>query len=386
MHSTADVIVVGGGIVGLSAAIAMCMQGFSVIVLDAGSLTVTITQSDPRVYAINQASKVLFQTLGVWERIDKQRISLYRHMHVWDSINGAHIDFDARMVGKDSLGAIIEACVIMDALLQRANELNVVLVPNCTVSGVESLMDGVSVWDNVHQRTARLLIVADGALSKTRDLLKVSTISWPYHQQAIVTTIRTEKPHYQTAYQIFHPDGPLAFLPLADKNECSIVWSTSKERANDLMALSVSLFASELTRAFQKKLGALTIIGARYQFPLIMRHVKQYSGQHWILMGDAAHTIHPLAGLGLNEGLADLAAWVTYFIDDKNAIESLKSLRAYQRQRKYALWKTIAVMEGLNGLFSNSLRPLVVLRGFGLSTCNHLTPLKRLFIEYAAGV
>ena len=379
-----DVIVIGGGIVGLSAAVAMNQRGFSVAVMDAGTLTTNKTVSDPRVYAINYASQSLFTQLGVWQHLDKRRLSPYEHMHVWDAVNGAHIDFDARMVGSDRLGTIIEESIIKDALLQQVSTQNISMFPACRITTVQSTSDMLTISDGSNTWTTKLLIVADGAASTTRELLGVSLTSWSYHQQAIVTPIHTEKPHQNTAYQVFNSDGPLAFLPLADPHHCSIVWSTTPARVKALMDLTDDAFAEQLTRAFAAKLGACTVADKRYQFPLRMRHAKSYSGSHWLLMGDAAHTIHPLAGLGLNVGLADLAAWLALSDKNKGQTGTAKMLGAYQRERKYEVWQMIALMEGLKAVFANPLSPVAALRGLGLRACNNFLPLKRLFIGQAA--
>lgn len=382
-----DTLIVGGGVVGLSAAIAMKQRGFSSAVLDAGSLMIDMTRIDSRVYALNQASCRLLETLNVWPLLDKTRISPYSHMHVWDAKTAAKIDFDARMIGSDQLGVIIEESVLKQALLQQIKLLDIPLFINTRVHRVQSINNGISIFDieNKCWQTA-LLIVADGAMSTTRQLLNVEMTSWPYHQQAIVATVSTEKPHQKTAYQVFNPDGPLAFLPLTNKQQCSIVWSTSTARAKALMALTDTAFAEQLTDAFAAKLGDVCMLGQRCQFPLMMRHTKQYVGAHWLLMGDAAHTIHPLAGLGLNLGLADLATWLLQIDNVKNQAWSKKVLGAYQRQRKCAVWQTVALMSGLKTLFVNPLSPVVALRGFGLAVCDELTPLKRLFIEHATGI
>ena len=385
MNQSFDVVVIGGGIVGLSAAIAMSQRNFSVALIDAGKLTADISGADPRVYAINQTSQKLLDTLGAWDGLDKTRLSPYLHMHVWDGVNQAHIDFDARMVGRDRLGTIIEECVIKHALMQQLSKLSITTFPHCKVSTIESSPDAICIQDGMNAWQTKLLIVADGAASTTRQRLGVTLTQWPYHQQAIVTRIRTEKPHQHTAYQVFNSDGPLAFLPLADQHQCSIVWSTTSTRAHTLMNLPDLQFAEQLTTAFSATLGACTVMEKRHQFPLHMRHAKQYSGPHWILMGDAAHTIHPLAGLGLNVGLADLAAWLRIIGTDKNKAWSKSVLGAYQRQRKYEVWQMIAIMGGLKTLFANPLPPIAALRGLGVQTCNHLMPIKRFFIEQAAG-
>lgn len=385
MNPIFDIIIAGGGVIGLSAAIAMRQRGFSVAIVDAGSLTVDTSAPDSRVYALNQASQCLLTEIGIWSEVDKSRVSPYSHMHVWDAVNGAHIDFDARMTGTNKLGVIVEESIIKQAALQQALQLGVEFFPYCRISTVHSNEHGIQLQAESHTWLARLLIVADGAASTTRQLLGVSITSWPYHQHAIVATVTTEKSHQGTAWQVFNPDGPLAFLPLADQHHCSIVWSTSTKHAQHLMSLSDAEFSHQLTQAFAAKLGSCELSGMRHQFPLTMRHAKQYSSSNWLLMGDAAHTIHPLAGLGLNVGLADLTCWLTHLDTNKKHMWSNKILGAYQRERKYSVWKTIALMEGLKTVFANPLSPVTILRGLGINACNNLSPLKRLFIEHAAG-
>lgn len=386
MSSNYDVLVVGGGIVGLSAALAMAQRQYRVAVVDGGTLTTNIDVADARVFAINHASKTLFDSLGVWDLIPSNRMSPYTHMHVWDGVNGAAIDFDARTILAPSLGAILEESVIKYALLNKiAQEPMISLYPNQHVEHVENLAEHVKILSKDMHWTGQLLMIADGAKSPLRELLGVELTSWPYHHHAIVATVRTEKPHQMTAYQIFNPDGPLAFLPLVDTHQCSIVWSTQPTLAERLMSLNEEAFNQELSKAFSYQLGKVELISTRHQFPLQMRHVKQYVGHRWLLLGDAAHTIHPLAGLGLNLGLADVSQWLQLYDNQKRSIISKQLLGAYQRARKHEVWQIILLMEGFKRFFSYTAPSLLTLRGMGLRFCNNFTPLKRLFIQHASG-
>ncbi|CAM2846676.1 FAD-dependent oxidoreductase [Legionella worsleiensis] len=381
-----DVLVVGGGIVGLTAAIAMAQRNYSVAVIDAGSLTVDTSITDRRVYAINKASQSLFKQLGVWDLLDASRVSPYHHMHVWDAQTGAHIDFDSRLIAEQRLGSIIEESILKQGLLLRAlDHKNISLFAHCSVDEVENSERSINIRSEQQVWEGQLLMIADGAHSPTRNALKIELTSWSYHQNALVATVRTEKPHLKTAFQVFNPDGPLAFLPLVDSHHCSIVWSSDSERAQALMALTESDFNAELTRAFANELGQVELISPRHQFPLQMRHVKHYTGTRWLLLGDAAHTIHPLAGLGLNLGLADIASWLKLNEQIQHTLVSKKMLGAYQRERKHAVWQTIMLMEGFKHLFSQTDKPITLLRGLGLRMCNELNPIKRLFVAHAAG-
>ena len=219
------VIVIGGGVVGLSAALAMQQRGYSVTLLDAGSLQVDASAISARVYAINPASQRLFQQLGVWDRLDAARLSPYQHMHVWDATTQAHIDFDSRMVAASQLGTILDESNIRHALLQAIAKTDIIVCPESCVVSVKENLDTIDVSTEQLSFTAALLIIADGASSSTRELLQVPLTQWSYHQHALVATVQTEKSHQQTAYQVFNAEGILAFLPLADEHQCSIVWS-----------------------------------------------------------------------------------------------------------------------------------------------------------------
>ncbi|MDX2346162.1 MAG: FAD-dependent monooxygenase [Legionella sp.] len=383
-----DVLVIGGGVVGLASAVAMRMRGFSVTVLDAGILEITaIAKKNTRVYAINSASQALFTKLGVWELFPKTAFSPYQGMHIWDALNHAEIAFEARDLACAELGFIFEESVLRAALIERAEALGVQLISHAKVLDCIEITGGMRVctedkrtWD------AELCMIADGAQSKMRDLLNIAMTTWSYHHDALVATVKTEKPHQHIAYQVFHSDGPLAFLPLKDPHHCSIVWSHPPARIKALMALDTCNFEAELTKTFASKLGDVQLCSTRVSFPLRMRHVEQYSGASWMLLGDAAHTIHPLAGLGLNVGLADLNAWLALLDKQKNAKCSARMLGAYQRERKHAVWRVILLMQGIKSVFGVSVVPVHLIRGMGMRILNQARPFKRALMAYAAGV
>lgn len=382
-----NVLIVGGGVVGLTAALAMAQRGYSVAVIDAGSLTADCAKPDVRVYAINHASQELLHQLNVWQHVQNSRLSPYRRMYVWDAESKAHIDFDSCFVGAKNLGSIIEESVLKHALLQQVSaQPSIHLFPNHCVDEVFCEEWGVKVCSNQQTWEGHLLMIADGANSPVRQKLKVPLTSWSYAQHALVATVSVEKAHQGTAYQVFRADGPLAFLPLADAHQCSIVWSTTPEQAKKLMNFSEQEFNDSLSKAFANKLGKVELQSPRHYFPLQMRHVKHYAGNRWLLLGDAAHTIHPLAGLGLNLGLADIRSWIQCLDTAHDRLVSPKALGAYQRARKNEVWQIILLMEGFKRLFSNSFMPIVGLRGLGLTLCNRFTPIKRLFIEHAQGM
>lgn len=386
-NQTADVLIIGGGIVGLTAALLMQQLDFTVAVLDATSLTLEKKPESTRVFAINAASNALFQSINVWEHIPSKHLSPYTHMQVWDAQSSGAIHFDAREVAAKQLGFILEESVIKKALLEKiAEKKEITLYPNYVNEEVNPLQDGIEIKGQNQTFRGQLLMIAEGAHSHTRELLKVPLTSWPYNQCALTATIETEKPHQQTAYQIFHPEGPLAFLPLHNAHQCSIVWTTNAQDAHLLLSMSQDDFNSALKEAFRGTLGNVKKLSPLLKFPLTMRHVQQYVGEHWLLLGDAAHTIHPLAGLGLNLGLADISEWKALLTKSHHNLQSNLPLARYQRARKHALWQVIALMEALKTLFGSTSMPITTLRGLGLNAFNACAPVKRLLIEQAMGV
>lgn len=377
-----DLAIVGGGIVGLAAALTMYQHGFSVVVLDKAQFE---PQHGDRVYAINAASKNLFKQINCWDLVSIDELSPYTHMQVWDLLNKAYIDFDISNVSMPELGTIVSESALKNALLAKIKDYtDLVLLPNNQVEKIIPQKNTVTLKTSQNTYNVQLMILADGSMSFCRQLLNIPVTSWPYHQDAITATVHTKKPHANTAYQVFLPDGTLAFLPLANQQKCSIVWSSN--RSKYLLSLEESKFNQEITNALEGKLGQVKIISKCRSFPLKMIHSQVYTGNNWLLMGDALHTVHPLAGLGLNLGLADLKTWSECLKMHKNKLSSRQALGAYQRQRKYEVLRVIAFMQLLKNLFMNPLPPIIALRGVGMSACNYLTPIKRMFIKHAIGV
>ena len=386
MNQTYDWIVLGRGIVGLSAAIALNLRGAKVLILDAGNAQTDAAQLGQRVYAMNQASSNFFQSMGLWAYIDQNRMQPYRQMLVWDSQNKQEIEFDSRMLALDKLGLMFEEGCLHSASIQRAQDLDIPCVRDWQTLDIKTLEHAVSLSSATDTYSAQGLIAADGAHSPTRALLGIETISWPYRQRAIVAKVRTDLPHQGRAFQIFRPQGPLAFLPMTNPHESSIVWSTSEDEASALLAATPEDFERQLAAAFQLRLGPTHLESTRQHFSLHMQHVKFYTVGRCVLMGDAAHSIHPMAGLGLNMGIQDLTQWLTLFPKLKPPIHSEKVNLKYQRQRKHTLWQTILVLEALHRLFGQDNLPVNLLRSAGLKIFNQLSWVKRQLIEHAMGL
>ncbi|MCO7191284.1 MULTISPECIES: FAD-dependent oxidoreductase [unclassified Pseudoalteromonas] len=383
-----QVCIVGGGCVGLALALGLAKNNISVMVLDAGPEPQPLSETyGARVSAISLASQSLFESLGVWDAIKAQRATAYRKMSVCDADSFGSIQFNAQQLALPELGHIIENDAIRFALYQALQQ-----------HSQASLLFG-SRYQSIHQTDsdvlitleqgtpvmAKLLVAADGANSGVRSQFNLPISFWDYDHHAIVATIKTEQPHDATARQVFLPDGPLALLPLSDPHTQSIVWSTAPEHARELMAMDEQSFNKALSAASDLQCGLCKVQGERAVFPLTMRYAQQWLTGKVVLMGDAAHTIHPLAGLGMNLGLKDAAHLIKALSEDNEEFASHRTLREYERTRKLDAQKHIAMMQGLKELFSGNHPLKKLVRGVGLNIVDNLGPIKDLFVQQAIG-
>ncbi len=384
MTDYVDFMVMGAGVMGLCTALALHQRGYTVTILEASNLAYDQHVSS-RVYALNLASQQLLQTLGIWDQV-KVHSAPYERMQVWDAQTTAQIAFDARMLAQDRLGVILEESYLKHALLQTVHASNISLLTQWQTQAVDDTADCITVTSAQQTQQAAFLLIADGARSPTRELLQIPMTTWPYHQHAIIATVAVEHPHERTAYQVFCEQGPLAFLPMQDPRHCAIVWSSATAHVDTLLALSDADFVSALAQTFEHKLGAIQLLSARKSYPLHMQHVRQYTGSRWIILGDAAHTIHPLAGLGLNLGLADLTTFLSLLNGRSPVVLSQRALRSYQRHRKHELWQMILFLQAMHQMFTHAYFPMKLLRRFGLTLCDRLPWVKRRLMAHASGV
>ena len=390
-----DVIIVGGGMVGASFACALADSELKIaLVENARAPTWTPANHDLRVSAITYASECFLRNIGAWEGIVARRISPFREMHVWDGSGNGEIHFDSAHIGEATLGHIIENSVIQLAVLERLAEMKNVhyIAPVETVSmSVEDDRVLLSLSDGKTLEGA-LIVGADGSHSWVRQQANIDVKGWSYHQKAVVTTVKTALHHNETAWQRFLPDGPLAFLPLTD-GYSSIVWSATTERADQLLALNDADFMVELKSAFDGKLGDIESVGARGAFPLMLQHATRYVGTRTVLIGDAAHTIHPLAGQGVNLGFMDAATLAEVLID---AAEKYKSshasiaahsvLRRYERWRKTDTLATLAAMDMFKRLFGHKEPVVRWARNTGLTLTHKAEPIKNTIMRHTMGL
>ena len=387
-----DLIIVGGGMVGASLACALGDTPLRIAVVEnyPAQTEWPADSYDIRVSAITRATEKVFRMVGAWEGMVARRVTPYSAMDVWDGTGTGSIGFDCAELGEPDLGHIIENRVILAALLERMGEFeNIELLCPAQVSELVrdenaaalTLADGRSL-------TASLIVGADGANSWVREQAGITTTGWPYEQTAVVATIKTEKHHNGVAYQRFMPEGPLAFLPMPE-GLSSIVWSTSPERSTELIEMEEAAFLAELQIAFGDKLGAMQQTGPRGAFPLLLRHANRYCDERLVLVGNAAHAIHPLAGQGLNLGVSDIAALAEVVLEthrNKCDIGDLAVLRRYERWRKADNVAVMAAMDGFKRLFSNDIAPLKLIRNVGLSLADHSGPVKNAMMRRALGL
>lgn len=396
-----DVIIVGAGMVGATLACALGQGGMRVCLLESGTAA-DLSQwdehadFDPRVSALTWASQNILGNLGVWDQIAARRHCPFSRMHVWDAEGTGEIGFSAHDIDQPALGTIVENGLILAALHDKLQQIKSVrLLESTTFLDLTHGSDGlVSVrLGSGELIRASLVVGADGGKSMVRQLAGIDLSELDYRQMAIVTSVSVELGHQNTAWQRFLPTGPLAFLPLrsasAAKNYCSIVWSMDVDRAPDTLQLDDAQFCQTLTRAFEAKLGKVLSTGKRHAFALRQRRARAYVKQGLALVGDAAHTIHPLAGQGVNLGMLDVAVLAEELLAAHYrgvAVGNLVVLQRYQRRRKLDNEMMSGAMTGFNWLFARQELPLRWLRNTGMSLTGQSGLLRRKFTRKAMGL
>ncbi|MBW8192684.1 FAD-dependent oxidoreductase [Neiella marina] len=390
-----DIVIIGGGMVGLSAAIGCARLGYQVVVVDQAKPPQAASDVIAnRVSAISAASQRWLTQLDSWAGIEAQRATAYQTMAVWQADQLGELHMDANELGQPALGHIVENQVVTYALFQQAQQqtnLQLLYQSQCQQLHLNEREAWLAL-EGGQMIGAQLVICADGANSWGRQQANLPLTFRDYGHHAIVATVRTEQPHQHCARQAFTAAGPLAFLPLHDEHLCSIVWSIPPAQAEQLMALPDDGFNRKLTAAFDAQLGLCRVEGERAAIPLTMRYARRWLKHRLVLMGDAAHTIHPLAGQGVNLGFADAAAFVAELAQLTEAsAESLdlgeqQHWRSYERQRKTAAVEMIAAMEGIKQAFSLQASPLRGIIGAGMNLVNQLSPVKNALVKKAMGL
>lgn len=390
----ADLIIAGGGMVGsaLACLVAARAPHAQVLVLEPHP------QRQPagdgpwgaRVSAISRASRTVLENAGAWSLLDPDRISPYTRMRIWEGDDPLRcLAFDAESIGEPELGHIIENQWLQWALLQRLEQLPNATLLEGAVEAVETAPDEIIVIARGHGAVeGSVLVGADGYASHTRELMGIEVRGWDYGQRGVVATIATERFHRQTAFQRFLPGGPLAFLPLAD-GSISIVWSCPEDQARELLEMSDAAFIEALSQASGQVLGPVTRTGPRAAFPLRAQYATGYTRPRFALVGDAAHTVHPLAGQGVNLGFLDVAALAQALVqtlDQGLDPGDPRCLRRYERWRKGENLAMLAAVDGLGRLFGVSAGPMPALRRLGMALLGRTPGAREFFIRRAMGL
>jgi len=389
--ATHQVAIVGGGMVGATLACLLADKGVSVALIDAAEPSQQWADDDYdlRVSALTLSSVRLFKSLGVWADIQQLGQQPMQKMFVWDHFGSGELLIDSADAGEMDMGSVVENRITVRALWNKLRSLdNCELFTSTQLLNFSSDEAGVDIQLCSRQIRVELLVGADGTHSKIRALSHIEDYGWDYQQQAVVATVRPAMSHQQTAWQRFLAEGPLALLPLRD-GLISIVWSTTPAISEELLALSDEAFCRELSVASELKLGDFELLGARAAFPLKMQFSTEYSQQRMVLIGDAIHSIHPLAGQGANLGLKDaqsLAEVVLQAQQKGRDIASQQVLKRYERQRKADNLVMMGVMDALKRLFTADATAVQLIRSSGMSLLNKLPLLKKQICRYAMGL
>ncbi|EJF31829.1 MULTISPECIES: 3-demethoxyubiquinol 3-hydroxylase [Enterobacteriaceae] len=385
-----EVAVVGGGMVGAAAALGLAQHGFRVAVIEhhAPEAFVPGCQPDVRISAISSASVGLLKSLGVWDSVLAMRAHPYRRLETWEW-ESAHVSFNAEELGLPELGFMVENNVLQRVLWQALEaHPNISLRCPARLRQIHRQAAGWTLeFDDGASLNAEMVIGADGANSQVRKWAGIGVHAWQYRQACMLITVKCEFEPGDSTWQHFTPTGPHAFLPLFD-NWASLVWYDTPARIRQLQGMNMPQLQKAITAAFPQRLGAVTPV-ASGAFPLTRRHALQYVQPGLALIGDAAHTIHPLAGQGVNLGYRDVDALLDVLIGARSHAEAWASeaiLKRYQRRRQADNFLMQSGMDLFYAGFSNNLGPLRVVRNIGLMAAERAGGLKRKALKYALGL
>jgi 2-octaprenyl-6-methoxyphenol hydroxylase len=388
-----DVVVAGGGMVGLTLALALAKAGVETAVVDGLDPALVIdAKFDGRVSSFSPASRRLLAALGLWSFLEPhaQPIGdiIVGDGSVREGASAALLHFDQREMGDVPLAHMIENRHFRMALQRGVEGVSglTLIAPERVVSAAVEGQFSVVTLGSGRRLKASLVVAADGRDSPLREAAGIKTVGWSYEQTGIVATIGHEKPHEGTAYELFFGSGPFAILPMTG-NRSSIVWSERADQAPAFLQLDDAAFLAEVAQRFGDQWGRLSLEGPRWSYPLSMHLAMSYLGPRFALAGDAAHGVHPIAGQGLNLGLRDAAALAEVVVEARSLgldIGSEAALARYQSWRRFDNALFTASFDALNRLFSNDIAPLAAVRRMGLDIVDSIAPLKRFFMRQAS--
>ncbi len=391
MKEQFDVVIVGGGMVGAAVACGLGRSDLKIAVIENEfpSEFSPDQSHDLRVSALSIASKTILEMIGAWHGVENRRVCPFKRMRVWETVGDT--EFCSDDIGRSELGYIVENRVTQLALLERLQTFeNIELICPARIETLNysNADDSDLILNNGRMLTTKLLVAADGAQSKIRHGVGLGVTSWDYEQHALVIYIETAQPQQDITWQRFVASGPQAFLPLTG-NFGSIVWYNSPDEVKRLQAVSLDDLKAELMATFPEELGEVTRVIAVTSFPLKRQHAQHYVKHGVALVGDAAHTINPLAGQGVNIGLLDAAALAEVILEatqQGRSISDVSVLKRYEKMRRTENLKMMTVMDVFYQAFSNEFLPLKFLRNLGLGLAERVKPLKNKVMRGAMGL
>lgn len=381
-----DIMVLGAGLVGVAAAVALKLQGHRVALLERGRagaepVGTELAEWDSRIYAVSPGNVAWLERLGVWQLLDAGRFCAVDSMQIWGD-DGAALELDAYAAGLANLSVIVEGNRLQQALLARLGGLEVPLVDEAGVNQVDWNADSVMLHTaNGETYTAALLVGADGASSWLRGQADITVKRHDYAQMGVVANFACERPHQSQACQWFRGNDVLAWLPLPQQH-ISIVWSVDNARAQALMALDADTLAQEVAAAGHHRLGQLTLVTPAQAFPLAMQETSSLVKPGLALVGDAAHQVHPLAGQGVNLGFRDLQA-LAEAVSGRRQPGDIFALRRYERARKADMMSMRLLTHGLSSFYAHPAPWLRMLRNGGMQCLNRMPALKKQLMQHA---
>lgn len=386
-----DIVIIGGGLVGLTAACAIADLGLEVVIVEHKDLSkIKSKESDGRSSAIAYGSYIFLKEIGVWDHL-KNKAGPMLEIRVSDGDSHMFLHYDHKLVGEDPVGYMVENHDILKALVAKCNEYdNIAIYENTSYSNINYGKDFVKISLNSGSvLSARLLIGADGRQSKIRENAGIGISVHEYKQCGIVCNVKHEKPHRNIAQERFLPSGPFAILPLKDQNKSSLVWTEKKHLTPTYINMSDEDFNEQLYKRFGGYLGKVSIIGKRFSYPLTLVLAEKYTANRLVLLGDAAHGIHPLAGQGFNLGIRDCNKLVEVIARREKLgldIGSTELLAQYNDTRYTDTFSLAAITHNLNSIFCSNSVAIKIARRVGMSVLDKVPPVKKFFMKHAMGM
>ncbi|SET09193.1 FAD-dependent monooxygenase [Thorsellia anophelis] len=397
-ESDFDITIVGAGMIGLSLAIALANEGFNIAIIDKSFLTQdiysTAEQPDIRVSSLSLGTKDFLAKIHVWEHLEKQRYTPYSKLSTWDAHLPA-VNFDSANLGYQQLGFMVENSILQSTLISLVKQkINITFFEGASVTKISSIDENevqTIEFDCANSQKksiySKLIVGADGAQSSIRRLANIGTIGWQYNQSCMLITVKTNSLEKDITWQQFTPSGPKAYLPLHD-NWASLIWYDDKVKIKQLMSLSDEQLTNEIKLAFPARIGEIEVID-KAMFPLTRMHAKTYWKPRIALVGDAAHTINPLAGQGANLGFKDIEYLSNLIVTSHNSGKNWYSNEVLSKYNSKRIKDNLLMQSAMDAIyfsFSNKNRPIKLLRNFLFMAVEHNNLIKNFILKYAIGL